>query len=219
MKKEQKDKKLTVTSGKLKDIDAQLEKLNIRGSVTIPHDVNVKVISSHGSSSFHSKVVADLLKNAGSCVIKGNVEIAEIENMGNLHITNGKAQKIVSSGSVTIDQILQTDQMKCNGVVFAKELFAKQFHIKLSANSHINKLIAKEIIVERDRKTIPLVKKKKLVSEFIKGENINLSHAEIDVVEGNIVEIGKSCKINTLYYKESYKISPKSQVLHIKKKG
>ncbi|MGM7682591.1 hypothetical protein ACSVDA_10600 [Cytobacillus sp. Hm23] len=218
MNKEQKNKKLTVTSGKLKDIDAQIEKLNIRGSVTIPQDVNVKVISSHGSSSFHSKVVADLLKNAGSCVIKGNIEIAEIENMGNLHIMNGKAQKIVSSGSVTIDQILQTDQMKCNGVVFAKGLFAKQFHIKLSAKSHINKLIAKEIIVERDRKTIPLVEKK-LVSQFIKGENIRLSHAEIDVVEGNIVEIRKGCKINTLYYKESYKISPNSQVLHIKKRG
>ncbi|MFS1516231.1 hypothetical protein V1503_06945 [Bacillus sp. SCS-151] len=218
MNKEQKDKQLTVTSGKLKDLDAQLEKLNIRGSVTILQDVNVKVISSHGSSSFHSKIVADLLKNAGSCVIKGNFEIAEIENMGNLHIMNGKAQKIVSSGSVTIDQKLQTDEMKCKGVVFAKELFAKQFHIKLSAKSHINKLIAEEIIVERDRKTIPLIKKK-LVSKFIKGEYINLSHAEIDVVEGNNVEIGKDCKINTLYYKEGYKISPNSQVLHIKKSG
>ncbi|MFD3449430.1 hypothetical protein ACFDTO_33165 [Microbacteriaceae bacterium 4G12] len=210
----QKLRSITLTSGSIKALAPECERLKIRGSVALHQEVHLKEISTHGHSSFHSHVVAEVLHNSGSCVIKGNCEVKEIISAGNLKIKNGEITKITSSGKLTIEQSLQSEQFHSIGIVKAKEIQAKHFQLKLSGESEIEQLITDEICVEKDKKTFSLFKKK-LICKYMKGRKLLLSYTDAEIVEGDVVTVGKNCNIQTLYYKENYTISPNATVQHI----
>ncbi|MGE7092728.1 hypothetical protein ACQKII_15010 [Lysinibacillus sp. NPDC048646] len=210
----QKLRSITLTSGKIKDLAADCELLKIRGSVALHQEVRLKKISAHGHSSFHSRVVAQVLNNTGSCNINDLCEINEITNAGNLKIRNGQVTKINSSGKLTIEQKLQTEHFNAIGFVKAQEIYAVHFQLKMSGRSEIAQLIADEICVEKDRVSLSFLKKK-LVCKRIKGRTLELSNTVAEVVEGDVVLIGDNCTIQTLYYKEYYTVSPSAQVQHI----
>lgn len=210
----QKLRSITLTSGNIKDLATECELLKIRGSVALHQEVRLKKISTHGYSSFHSQVVADVLNNYGSCVIKDNCEVKEIVNAGNLKMRNGQTTKIISSGKLTIEQILQSEQFYSIGIVQAKEIHSKNFQLKLSGKSEIERLITNDACVEKERQTFSLLKKK-LICKYIKGRNLQLSYTDAEIVEGDVVVVNKNCDIQTLYYKENYIISPNAKVQHI----
>ncbi|MFD1173033.1 hypothetical protein [Oceanobacillus picturae] len=205
---------ITLTSGNIRDLAKECEQLNIRGTVALHQDVHIKRISTHGYSSFHYQVTADTLNNTGSCVIKGNCEVKEIINKGNFKIRSGQTTKINSLGKLTIEQILQSDHVHSIGVIQAKEIHSKNFQLKVSSKSEIERLITIDACVKKDMKTISLFQKK-LICKYIKGEHLQLSYTDAEVVEGDIVVINKNCNIQTLYYKEKYIISPLAKVQHI----
>lgn len=214
----QKISKITVTSGKVNNLATDCEELNIRGAAVVHQEVHLKTISTHGHSSFHSLVKADILRNTGACTIKDSCEIAELSNAGQLKILHGKITKINSSGKLAVAQTLHAKQFNGIGVVKAKEIQSEQFHLKLSGRSDIEQLIADEICIEKDKLSISLMNTKKLVSKNINGKHIQLSYTNADIVEGDVVVIGDQCNIHTLYYTESYSISPKAKVQHIRRK-
>lgn len=51
----QKNTKKTLTSGKVNNLAADCEELNIRGAVAVHQEVDLRTISTHGHSSFHCK--------------------------------------------------------------------------------------------------------------------------------------------------------------------
>ncbi|CAM3842318.1 hypothetical protein [Mesobacillus zeae] len=213
-KKSQKLNSITFTYGNIKDLAAEYEIINIRGSVILHQDIHVKKISSHGHSTFQSNVTAEVLKNAGSCVIKKNCNAKEIVNSGNLKMKNGEATSITGSGKLTVNQSLHTEKLDCLGIIHATEIHARHFQLQLSGESRIERLITDEATIEREKKTLSLWKKK-LLCKYILGRNLHLSCTNAETVEGNIVEIGKNCNIKTLYYKEKYTISRDAKVQQI----
>lgn len=144
-------------------------------------------------------------------------EITELSNAGQLKLYHGKITKINSSGKLTVEQNLQVKRFEGIGIVKAKEIIADQFYLKLSGRSEIDQLIADEICIEKDKLSISLFNKK-MISKNIKGKHIRLSYTNAEMVEGDIVVIGDHCTIHTLYYTESYTISPKAKVQHIRRK-
>lgn len=212
--KEHKLRSFTFTNGTIKDLPTECERLKILGSVVVVQEVRLREILTHGHSSFHSHVVSDVLKSSGSCVIKGACKTKEIRHTGNLKIKNVQTTKLISSGRLTIEQILQSKQFDGVGIVQAKEIHAKNFHLKLSGESKIERLIADEIFVEKERKTISLFKKK-LICKYIKARRLQLSSTDAEIVEGDNIVVGKNCHIQTLYYKENYTISPSAKVQQI----
>ncbi|WHY78364.1 hypothetical protein QNH20_04225 [Neobacillus sp. WH10] len=213
-KQSQKLHSITLTGGNIKRLEKECELLNIRGLVTLYEEVRLKKISTHGYSTFHSHVAADILKNTGTCVIKDHCKVKEIVSAGNLKIKNGQISRIKSSGKLTIEQILQLEQFDSIGFVQAKEIHSKHFHLKLSGKSKIERLIADEICVKKDRASLSLIKKK-LTCKYIKGRNLQLSYTDAEIVEGDVVVVGNNCEIQTLYYKEKYTISPNAKVHQI----
>lgn len=205
---------ITLTGGNIKKIEKECELLKIRGFVTLYEEVRLKKISTHGYSTFHSHIAADVLKNTGTCVIKDHCEVKEIVSAGNLKMKNGQISKVKSSGKLSIEQILQSDQFDSIGFVQAKEIHAKLFQLKLSGNSNIERLIADEIGVKKDKGTFSLLQKK-LTCKYIKGRNLQLSYTDAEIVEGDVVVVGNNCEIQTLYYKENYTISPNAKVHQI----
>ncbi|QED49878.1 hypothetical protein [Cytobacillus dafuensis] len=210
----QKLRSITLTNGNIKELASECEVLKIRGSVALYQEVRLKEISTHGHSSFHAHVIADVLKNTGSCVIKDRCEVKEISNAGNLKMRTVQTTKITSTGKLTIEQILHAEQFDSIGFVLAKEIQANHFQLKLSGESKIERLITDEACVEKDKISLSLFKKK-LTCKYIKGKNLQLSYTDAEIVEGDVVAIGKNCHIQTLYYKESYTISPDAKVQHI----
>ena len=212
----QKNTKRTLTSGKVNNLDIDCEELNIRGAVAVHQEVDLRTISTHGHSSFHSLVKANILRNTGVCTIKDFCEIVELSNAGQLKIRHGKITKINSSGKLIIEQTLQAKQFNGIGVVKANEIQSEQFYLKLSGKSEIEQLIADEICIEKDKFSISLLNHKKLVSKNITGKQLQLSYTTAEMVKGDVVVIGDQCNIHTLYYTESYSISPKATVQHIR---
>ncbi|MFJ7668916.1 hypothetical protein ACIQXI_17710 [Lysinibacillus sp. NPDC097195] len=206
--------RITLTSGIINDLASNCEQLNIRGAVTFLQKIDLKTISTHGHSAFHSAVIARVLKNTGSCVMKSDCEIAEVTNAGNLTIHNGQIATINSSGKLTIEQSLRVQQFYALGIVKAQEIHATHFYLKLSGASKIEKLMADEITIEKDKLSIPLLRKK-LHCHTIKGKQLHLTDTNAEVVEGEVVVVGSHCTIQTLYYTKSYSISPNAKVQHI----
>lgn len=212
----QKNTKKTLTSGKVNNLATDCEELNIRGAVAVHQEVDLRTISTHGHSSFHSLVKADILRNTGACTIKDFCEITELSNAGKLKIRHGKITKINNSGKLTIEQTLHAKRFHGIGIVKAKEIQSEQFYLKLSGRSNIEQLIADEICIEKDKLTISLLNNKKLVSQNIMGKHIQLSYTIAEIVKGDVVVIGDQCNIHALYYTESYSISPKAKVQQIR---
>lgn len=216
MKDEQNQKlrSITLTSGTIKDFSTTYELLKIRGSVAFQQDIHTNKISTHGHSSFQNDVVADVLKNSGSCVLKNNCDIKEIVNTGNIKIRKGQTTKINSSGKLTVEETIQSENVDLIGIVQAKEIITKKFQLKLSGESVIERLIADEAYVEKERVTFSLLRKK-LFCKYIKAGCLQISYTDAEIVEGDTVVIGKNCNIQKLYYKENYTISPNAKVQHI----
>lgn len=216
MTKEQKQKlrSITLTNGTIKNLPTTYDVLKIRGSVAFHQDIHTKKISTHGHSSFHYKVAADVLKNSGSCVLKKPFDIKEIVNTGNLKVKQGQTRKINGSGKLKVEDVVQSEKIDLTGIVQAKEIYTNQFQLKLSGESFIELLIADEVCIEKERLTISLLRKK-LICKHIKGRKLQISYTDAEIVEGDTVEVGKSCNIQTLYYKVNYKISPNASVEHI----
>ena len=68
----------------------------------------------------------------------------------------------------------------------------------------------------KDKLSISLLNHKKLIAKNITGKHLHLSYTNAEVVKGDVVVIGDQCNIHTLYYTESYPISPKAQVQHVR---
>jgi len=211
----QKLRTVTLTNGNIKDLEADCEQLNLRGFVTFHQEVRVKKISTHGHSSFHSRIEAQMLNSSGSCTIKDFCKINEIKNAGSLNMYNGQVTKLKSSGKLTIEQGLEAETVDAIGIVKAKEILAKLFHLKLSGESRIGELIADEICIEKDKISVLSLLKKKLICHCIKGKNIRLSYTNAEVVEGDVVTVGSNCRVKTLYYTDSYSIAPNAKVQQI----
>jgi cytoskeletal protein CcmA (bactofilin family) len=208
----------TVTRAKVKGIKADCETLHVLGAVTFKQDVQVQRVIVFGQASFQGKVITDRLDNKGVCFIKETCEIRNVKNMGHLQLKAGRVTNIESSGYLKVEQKLESECLTVNGALSGREITAKEFHCRLSANCSIQKLKADKIIVKRARGTFSLLKKK-LKCERIVGKTLSLSYTDANEVEGEEVFIGPSCSIHTLRYTKNYTIDPVSTVQHIIKIG
>lgn len=211
----QKLRTVTLTNGNIKDLATDCEQLNIRGAVALHQEIRLKKISAHGHSSFHSPVTAQILNSSGSCRLKDYCEINEITSAGSFKLNNGKVIKLNSSGKLTIEHSLEAESVDVIGIVKAAKINAKSFALKLSGESEIKELRADDIRIEKDRITILPLLKKKLNCNCLKGKTIRLSYTHAEIVDGDVVNVGRNCKVKTLYYTESYSIAPNSKVQKI----
>ncbi|MEI2405365.1 hypothetical protein [Niallia taxi] len=205
---------LTLTNGTIDTIEKDYKKLKIRGSVKVLHDVQVKEISTHGYSLFQSKVISEILKNNGKCILNGDNKVEKLTNRGILKINKGEIKQLTSSGSLTIIDIIHVTQMNAIGVVQGKEIHSDSFYLKLAGTNKIDLLIAKDICVEKTKMNLTSWNKR-LICQQIKGDTIRLAHTIAKTVEGNVVTINKNCEIQKLYYKDHYTISPLATVHQI----
>ncbi len=206
---------LTLTNGRIKNLDADYEQLNIRGALAIQQEVRLKKVSTHGHSSFYFPVIVQSFTSTGSCTLKDYCEMEALMNAGNIKLCSGHIQKISSSGKLSAEGKLQCGKLDAIGIVKAAEITAEHFHLKLSGESEINLLTAKNISVEKDRVTLLSFLKKKLSCHTISGKHLKLAYTKAKIVEGEVVIVGEHCHIETLYYSDDYSVASNAKVQHI----
>lgn len=205
---------ITLTSGKMTELQPHYQLINIRGSVSVLPNVHVTKISSHGYSSFHGKVNSQFLYNTGHCTIRGSFVIDEIRSNGHLDLRQGEVNKMKSSGSVVIHSSIKAKHFEATGTIHAPKLTSELFTLSLSGKSQIKRLAAAHIQVD-SHKSLFSLGIKKLVCDHIIGKNIQVTNTTANVIEGEHVMIGDHCSIRTLYYSENYSISPKASVTEV----
>ena len=206
---------LTLTNGRIKHLDVEYEQLNIRGAVALLQEVCLKKVSTHGHSSFYCPVIVQIFNSTGSCTLKDYCEIDELTNAGNLKINNGNVQKINSTGKLMIEGKLENERFDAFGIVKASELVSNHFHLKLSGESEIGRLLAEKVVIEKDRVTLLPLFKKRLICHTISGKQLKLSYTSAEIVEGEVVIVGENCLIERLYYTDDYSIASNAVVHHI----
>lgn len=113
-----------------------------------------------------------------------------------------------------ITSTIEAGNFEANGVVRSPELVSEFFQLALSGESQIKRLVASQIQVHL-KGSIFSLGKKRLVCDNITGSNIQLINTTAEVEEADHVTIGDNCLIDTLYYRDSFSISPKSKVTHV----
>ncbi|WP_341301020.1 hypothetical protein MHB44_22865 [Lysinibacillus sp. FSL H8-0500] len=206
---------LTLTNGRIKHLDVEYEQLNIRGAVALHQEVRMKKVSTHGHSSFYFPTIVQVFNSTGSCTLKDYCEIDELTNAGNIKISDGCVQKINSSGKLMIEGKLQSERFEALGIVKAAELVTNHFHLKLSGESKIDRLLAENVVIEKDKVTLIPLFKKRLICHTISGKQLKLSYTSAAIVEGEVVIVGENCLIERLYYTDEYSIASNAVVHHI----
>lgn len=204
----------TVTTGTIQAIDNAYDTIKVRGAVTFKNSVNLNNLFIIGQLVCHSDVVVGLLKNRGACFLKDKLEARRLVNTGHLSIKEAQVVELESFGVIKVKGLLQTDQFQAKGVMSIGELHGNHIEILMSGKCKIEKLIGKEVFVNLTKNPFSLTSKK-LISKDITGKNLSLTFTEAECVKGDYVTIGPYCVINTLYYKDYYKIDPTSKVEHI----
>lgn len=202
---------ITYTSGSNLELPEEYDVLKIRGSVSVLSAVRLNRISTHGYGLFRSQVTVEELHSSGACVLEDCCQAKQLLNNGSLKLDTGHITSVVSSGNLTIKYLLKTEDLSAIGMIHGKEIHAKQCLLKLSSESKIERLVTEKAQISKDKKSLSLLKKR-LLCEYIKGQQLYLSYTHADIVEGDTVIIDKNCSIHTLYYTEDYRISPKSEV-------
>ena len=155
------------------------------------------------------------LYSTGSCTLKDYCEIDELTNAGNIKISDGCVQKINSSGKLMIEGKLQSERFEALGIVKAAELVTNHFHLKLSGESKIDRLLAENVVIEKDKVSLIPLFKKRLICHTISGKQLKLSYTSAAIVEGEVVIVGENCLIERLYYTDEYSIASNAVVHHI----
>jgi hypothetical protein len=114
-----------------------------------------------------------------------------------------------------IEGKLENERFDAFGIVKASELVSNHFHLKLSGESEIGRLLAEKVVIEKDRVTLLPLFKKRLICHTISGKQLKLSYTSAEIVEGEVVIVGENCLIERLYYTDDYSIASNAVVHHI----
>lgn len=190
--------------------------LNVRGSQMIPENVQAVTVHVIGHLNVSKNVTTTNLKVSGDCRIAGNCEAGQVNNLGSLRVQHIKADKVVSSGYLSVAQEAVAETFYAEGAVKIKRLTAdRDIEIRLGNRSTIEIMRSgSNIIVKPSSKLINTVMQpfRKLTCESIEGQNITLYRTTAKLVCGEEVVVGPGCSIGEIRYSKSLTVHPKSQV-------
>lgn len=190
--------------------------LNVRGSLIIKEDVHAVTVDVIGHLNTSMNVTTSKLKVSGDCKIAGKCEAGQVNNLGSLRVQHIKADKIMSSGYMSVAQEAVAGTFCADGAVKIKRLTADaDIEIRLGNRSTIEVIRSRgDITVKPSSKLMNAVMHpfRKLTCESIEGVNITLYRTSAKLVCGEDVVVGPGCSIGEIRYCKSLTVHPKSQV-------
>ncbi|WP_010631234.1 bactofilin family protein [Sporolactobacillus vineae] len=195
--------------------------MDISGSGKIMGDVDTGTLQISGSGVVDGDVKADSLTINGTSRIEKDVTVAECEVNGRLTIKGSlHGESARSYGQLSIDGDIETEELTVEGKLSVAGLCsADRIAIKLGGGSSaIHEIGCSRLNVHRGIVTgwmVQLFGKIRgagLTVDTIEGDELFLEDTEVQTVHGSKVVIGAGCRIDKVFYKESYWCANDSQV-------
>ncbi|MGZ7108184.1 MAG: polymer-forming cytoskeletal protein [Methanobacterium sp.] len=194
----------------------------------------------NGEGRIENDLECIYLKINGQCSVTGNIKADSVKVHGNTSINgNLEAEKVKIHGTADVDENLSVDNAEiygsvnvngdCNAEIFKIEgtfameglLNAGELELSLYGPSKAHEIGGEKITVKRKGKydllglksiIMPSGRNKELTVDIIEGDDIYLENTKAKVVRGNKIELGPSCEIELVEYKDSFVQDEKAEV-------
>ncbi|MGZ7066897.1 MAG: polymer-forming cytoskeletal protein [Methanobacterium sp.] len=194
----------------------------------------------NGEGRIENDLECIYLKINGQCSVTGNIKADSVKVHGNTSINgNLEAEKVKIHGTADVDENLSVDNAEiygsvnvngdCNAEIFKIEgtfameglLNAGELELSLYGPSKAHEIGGEKITVKRKGKYDLLGLKsiimssgrnKELTVDIIEGDDIYLENTKAKVVRGNKIELGPSCEIKLVEYKDGFVQDEKAEV-------
>lgn len=211
-------KKITKTSGRVKEELMGYTDIKVKGAVTFQNNCESKQLIVVGRGKFQTLVKTAQLNNHGVSSFN-TLEAGKIINIGALTLKEGEASEVFSNGYLSVQQEIRAKKIVSEGIVKANSLQAEHIELSITGYTNIQTLQASYIKINVKNRILSF-SKKQLNCEAILGNRIYLHSTTVKYIKGAHVQIGPNCYVDELVYSESYSIDPTSTLIKaIKEQG
>lgn len=214
----------------------EFKEVKISGSGRIDGDLECEEFKSSGSSVVKGSVQAERIKINGSSRIDGDLRGGEADLRGHTSVRGAvQVKKLNVSGAGEVDGNVAAEELHVNGSITIQgdceaEVFqirggfqiggllnAGVIDIKLYGGSHAKEIGGEKIRVRRERlnyldRLFKNLFQKKITTDLIEGDEIELVETHAKVVRGTNVTIGKGCEIELVEYKNEFNLEKGAKV-------
>ena len=223
------------------------DKVSISGSGKITGDIRCEKFITSGSSKIEGNIACGELKINGSSKIMGQIDGEHMQINGSCKITEGVCGgNLVICGSGSIDGSVKVNKLEIYGSAsIGKDIEAEEVWI-IGGMKHHGFINAERVVIDAKssgghmqfneigasfvsinkgseerlwHKIVGLftMRYSKVKGNIIEADTIKLMEAEIEVLRGDIIEVGPECEIELIEYTGTLKIDETAKVGQIKK--
>lgn len=178
-------------------------------------------VTINGSGNITGEINAESITVNGAAKSSENVSAGEIEINGTFSGKSVKARKMTVRGLADFAGTVECEEFNLNGSIKCNTINAEQVDIRMKGFVNVDELVGTKISVRVSEPTLIImniqIKPSVLRARLIEADEIYLENTEADVVSGNIVHIGRGCRIGRVEYQESLKVSDCASVDQIVK--
>ncbi|GIO33331.1 MULTISPECIES: hypothetical protein [Paenibacillus] len=180
------------------------------GTLTVEGSLQSESVTMNGTAKIEGRASANRMMLDGLVTIKDQAVCHEtLSANGRLSIAGGLiGEKVEIFGSLKSGGGVQCETFNVHGGFNIDGLLnAGMIDVKLSIPSKIKEIGGDAISVKRFKKVSVLEQfvpafSARLQAQVIEGDEIDLEYTEADIVRGNVVRIGKGCKVGRVEYKD-----------------
>ncbi|MBB6734876.1 polymer-forming cytoskeletal protein [Cohnella zeiphila] len=196
--------------------------VRIDGVCTIATDVECETMDIHGIGKARGNVKADRFQCNGKMNVDGALDAKELRIDGIVRVNGPVAgERIEVNGVLTADGDCEAEKAEFRGWFTIKGLLnAGNVDIMLYGKCEAREIGGETIRVERGSSSVwkrlwqwampKLITR--LEADVIEGDEIVLEDTTADIVRGNLVRIGKGCKIGRVEYRSDLQVHPQAKV-------
>lgn len=197
--------------------------IKILGTASTQEDIEAERIKVMGSGEFRC-VKAGEIKVTGEARFTGSLNVTTLDIYGSVNAYSTiKAQRIKIYGSLNASEEVSAEKFHAKGIIKLTSLNADDIIIEPAENCRVQEIGGEKVQVK------PLGRfrlgffgfnhPKRLESDTIEADWIELSNTTVRIIKGNQVVIGPGCKIETVEYRDSLVVDANSTVTNQVKVG
>jgi cytoskeletal protein CcmA (bactofilin family) len=197
--------------------------VKILGNASTQEDMEAERIKVVGSGEFRS-VKAGEIKVTGNARFMGALKVTSLEISGSVDtLSTVKAQSIKVYGSLTATEEVSAEKFHAKGLIKLTSLNADDILIEPAENCRVHEVGGEKVQV----KPLGMFRlgffgfnhAKRLESDTIEADRIELSNTTARIVKGNQVIIGPGCNIEIVEYQDTIEVDGNSTVKNQVKVG
>jgi len=170
--------------------------VDVNGILKVDGDLNTGELNGNGMIKITGDIKAVTIKMNGTLKVLGNIDVKSL-NMGGIIKSNSiNSENIIMSGKLNVEENINCDI----------------FDLKFDGNSSVENIEGSKVKVEHKK-----IIKHQFKVNTISADEIDIEYVTCDTISGDIVKVGKGCKVENITYITSLEIDPHAKVKNSQK--